>query len=440
MSRMSHKPLPRKVLLLGWVSFFADVSSEMIYPLMPLFVVGVLGASVGALGWIEGTAAALVALMGGVAGLRSDRVVGGVRRRVVWVRWGYGLPVLGKALLALATAWPMVLAGRLIDRLGKGLRSSPRDALIADAVHAEQRGAAFGLHRAMDTAGAFVGVLLATGLMLIVGATPDSSGAAAFRIVFAIAAGLGLISWAITWLVRDASGAAADATAAGAVPASASVQAPKKADAAVAAGPSVPGGLAAIRALPGSYWRVVGVLLLFALANSSDAFLLLRAREVGLSPVQVVLAYALFNLVYTLLSLPAGRLSDRVGRWRVTAVGWAIYAGVYAGFASVSATSGGIVAVWLLLAAYGAYMALTDGVGKALISDHAPKALRGTALGVFHMASGFAALAASAVAGALWDRFGSAAAFWFGGSAAAVAVAAVVLLELRGGLRPGPLR
>lgn len=401
----TSKRLPRAVVLLGWVSFLADVSSEMVYPLIPVFVVGVLGASATTLGGIEGAAALIVAFVTAWAGFRSDRR----RRRVPYIRIGYGLPVVGKTLMALAFAWPMVLAGRLIDRLGKGLRASPRDALIADAAAPTIRGRAFGFHRAMDTAGAMLGVLLAAGLLWWFTGSPAEGEAAApahdagwaFRVVFGISAALGLLSLALTFMVREAEhhGEAA----------------------------SVPSTEPAGRlGLPAAYWRTVALMLVFSFANSSDAFLLLRAGDVGLSPWAVVLAYALFNLTYTVVSYPAGIVSDRLGRWRVIAVGWAIYAAVYAGFAFTGAAG-----VWPLLALYGVYMALTDGVGKALVADHAPPEKRGTALGIFYMASGLVTLLASIVAGVLWDRVGPSATFGVGAVGAALAVILVPVLRPR---------
>lgn len=402
--------LPRAVILLGWVSFFADVSTEMIYPLIPMFVVGVLGASATTLGGIEGAAALIVALVTAWAGFRSDRH----HRRVPYVRIGYGLPVVGKALMALAFAWPMVLAGRLIDRFGKGLRASPRDALIADAAGPAIRGRAFGFHRAMDTAGAMVGVLLSAALLwwftgspaeTDTPAAPDHGAGWTFRVVFGISAVLGLLSLAVTFMVRES-------------------EAPPRGSATVQDAPS--GRLC----LPGAYWRTVALVLVFSLGNSSDAFLLLRARDVGLSPWAVVLAYALFNLTYTVISYPAGVLSDRLGRWRVIALGWAIYAAVYAGFA-ITGPSWGAASIWPLLALYGVYMALTDGVGKALVADHAPPKKRGTALGIFYMASGLVTLLASIVAGVLWDRIGPSATFGVGAALAVVAVALVPILRPR---------
>lgn len=388
--------LPRAVVLLGWVSFFADVSTELVYPLIPMFVVGVLGASATTLGGIEGAAALVVALVTAWAGFRSDRT----RRRVPFVRIGYGLPVIGKTLMAFALGWPMVLGGRLVDRFGKGLRSSPRDALIADAAGPSIRGRAFGFHRAMDTAGAMVGVLLAALLLWWLSGSPIEGAASgpardagwSIRVIFGISALLGLCSLALTFCVRESE-----------------TMPPRE-------GSAVPVAHASL-GLPASYWRVVAIMLVFSLANSSDAFLLLRAHDVGLSPWSVVLAYALFNLTYTVASYPAGLASDRFGRWRVIAVGWSIYAAVYASFAFTGAAG-----VWPLFALYGISMALTDGVGKALVADHAPPPRRGTALGIFAMAHGLATLLASLVAGVLWDRVGPSATFGVGAVGAALAV------------------
>jgi MFS family permease len=392
-------PLSRDVVALGWVSFFNDVSSEMVYPLLPLFTVVVLEASATSLGWIEGVAQAVVAFLTAWAGLRSDRV----RRRVPYVRWGYGLPLVGKAVLAVAVAWPMVLLGRVVDRVGKGVRSGPRDALIADVTRAEDRGRAFGLHRAMDSAGAVAGVLVAGLLLWWFTGTPIEDAAvtrtertaAAFRLIFAVAAGCGLVALAFTFTLRE----------------------PVIVEAAPAAG-------VRDRRLSRPFWIVLGLLLAFALANSSDAFLLLRAADLGLAPWEIVLLYAAFSFVYMLGSYPAGLLSDRVGRWRLIGVGWALYAIVYSLLACTGAT-----AIWPLLMLYGVQLAITDGVGKALLVDHAPRDRRGFAFGVFYMTSGVVTLASSVIAGVLWDRVGPEAPFWFGGGAAASAVALLVVIR-----------
>jgi MFS family permease len=377
----------REVVLLGWVSFFNDISSEMIYPLLPMFLVLVLGASATSLGWVEGVAQAVVALLAAWTGWHSDRV----RRRVPYVQVGYGLPVAGKLVLVAAVAWPMVLLGRTIDRVGKGIRSSPRDALIADATTPETRGRAFGLHRAMDSAGAVVGVVLAAVLVGVLG----TGTARDFRIVFAVAAVLGLIALALTFVLRE--------------------PAPHDAPVVLAASPTE-------TKLSRRYWIVLSILLVFSLANSSDTFLLLRAQQVGLAPWAVVVAYAVFSTVYMAVSYPAGALSDRVGRWPLILVGWVIYAVVYTGLAFTNA-----VGIWPLLALYGVYIALTDGVAKALLVDCAPRERRGFALGIYYMATAGTTLASSVAAGMLWDRASSAATF-ITGAVAAVAALAIALL------------
>jgi MFS family permease len=391
--------LPRQVWLLGGVSFFADISSEMIYPLLPLFIVAVLQASATEMGWIEGIAQAVVAFTAAWAGIRSDRF----RRRLPWVRVGYGLPVIGKIALALATAWPFVLLGRTVDRLGKGFRGSPRDALIADATPDDMRGRAFGLHRALDTAGALAGVIVATVLLWWLSGTPNGTGPPAtdarpYRIIFTIAAAMGVAAVALTFLVKE-------------VPQAAKSE------------PAPAGGKLKLSA---DYWKVLAILLAFGIANSSDTFLLLRAQNVGLSAWAVVAAYAMYNIVYAAISYPAGALSDRLGRWTLVGIGWAIYALVYAVFAIADTTT-----IWPAFAVYGLYMALTDGVGKALIADHAPKQHRGRAMGIFNLATGVATIVSSVVAGLLWDHVGPAAPFWLGAGAAVAALGILVIARPR---------
>ncbi len=377
------------------VSLFNDISTEMIYPLLPLFTVAVLHATATDLGWIEGTAQAVVALMTAWAGMRSDRA----RARVPWIRLGYGLPVVGKLVLALATTWPLVLIGRSVDRLGKGFRSGPRDALIADVTPDELRGAAYGLERALDTAGAFIGVIAAALLLWWLSGTGDASRP--IRIVLVIAAGLGVVSFAVAFFVREAA---------------------HRDDAKAPPQPT------RVAALPRAYWQTLAILMVFALANSSDTFVLLRASDVGLAPWTVVAAYAVYNLVYALASYPAGALSDRIGRWTLVSIGWAIYAVAYAGFAIVTP-----VRVWPTFAVYGLYIALTDGVGKALIADHAPREHRGRALGIYYACLAGATLISSVAAGVLWDRVGHAATFWAGSIAAIVSIGVLAIARPRAG-------
>jgi len=356
--------------------------------------------------------------MSAYAGFRSDRS----KRRVPWIRAGYGLPVLGKALIAVASAWPLVLGGRLLDRFGKGLRGAPRDALIADAAGAAQRGRAFGVHRAFDTAGALVGVLGAAFLLWWLTGTPARPSAATdvvlvraetpawvYRLIFGIGSALGLAALVLTFLVRESEPSPRPSSVSGPAPAG-----------------RAPGPAPFSR----SYRAMLAVLVLFSLANSSDTFLLLRASDLGLSPWTVVLVYALYNVTYAALSYPAGAWSDRWGRWRLIAVGWGIYAVVYAGFAWLPASRAW--GLWPLMALYGAYMALTDGVGKALIADLAPRERRGAAMGIYYALTGLTTLLASVAAGLLWDVFGAPAAFLLGAGSATVALVALLFF------RPGP--
>lgn len=381
--------LPPVVRRLGWVSFFADVSSEMAYPLLPLFVVGALGAPVAALGLIEGGSQALVALLAFLSGRRSDRT----RRRLPPVRWGYGLPVAGRALIALASGWPAVLAGRLVDRVGKGLRGSPRDALIVDATPPALLGRAFGFHRALDTAGACVGGLAAAWLIAVLAARGDAP-AMAYRTAFAVAAALGLLAFLLTLRLREPGAPAAREVA--------------------------DGGAAARPAPRRAYSVTLAVLVVFAFANSSDTLLLLRATGLGLSAPAVVLAWTGCSLVAALLAYPAGRLSDRVGRHALLGLGWALYAAVYAGFALADGASPGLALA--LLGAYGVQLALVEGVGRALLADVVDPARRGAQLGQAALATGLASLAGSLLAGRLWDESGPRAAFLLGAGAATLAL------------------
>ena len=444
-------PLPRSVWLLSWVSFFADVSSEMVYPLLPLYLVSVLGSSKTQLGVIEGCAILIVSLMSAIAGFRSDRK-GKRGGRVPWIRWGYGLPVIGKSIIAMANGWPLVLGGRLLDRFGKGLRGAPRDALIADAVSNDQLGRAFGMHRAFDTAGALIGVLLSALLLWWLTGTPQKTAttealtAAAvtpgwvYRTIFAVGAALGLASTVLTFLVREseptqtpvdpqleklAPPSNTEVTATLDTPHETIV--PESSPSSAPHGPHLQPSQTGWLHLPGQYWAALGVLILFSLANSSDTFLLLRASELGFSSWGVVLVYAVYNISYSALSYPAGVLSDRLGRWNIIAVGWAIYIISYIGFATLPA--GFAWGMWPLMAIYGVYMAFTDGVGKALIADCAPREMRGAAMGLFYALTGLTTLGASLLAGAVWDRSGSISALLIGAGCAILALGALPLIR-----------
>jgi len=382
------KPLPAVVKRLGWVSFCTDVASEMAYPVVPLFLASVLGAPALTLGFIEGVAEAVVSLMKGWSGWYSDRT----GKRVPLIRLGYGLGALSKPLLALAFAWPMVFLARGVDRLGKGLRVSARDALVADAVDARDAGRAYGFGRMMDTFGAMTGAFIAMGLLWFL---PGG-----YRIIFLLATIPGLVTIWLTFGLREARAS---------MPATATQPRPSVRQ--------------ALSAQPAAYWRTLIPLGFFALANSSDAFLLLRARNLGMSDLEVVLAYALFNLVYAASAFPLGSLSDRLGRWPMLCCGWVLYAGVYFWMGEAPLAS-----LWWLFPVYGLYMGLTDGASKTLIAVQTEPRTRGLAIGIFQMAVGLMTLCGSLLAGLFWDVFGPASAFRLGGGMALAALAALLFL------------
>jgi MFS family permease len=378
--------LPKRVWLLGWVSFFADVCSEIVYPVVPIFLRTVLGVPMAFIGVVEGLAEGTASFMNGVAGLHSDRT----GRRAPYIRWGYALSAVGKPIVGLATGWGLVACARVLDRFGKGLRTTARDALIADVAPPEKRGRTFGMHRTMDTAGALVGV--AMGLLLLY-VLPGQ-----YRLIFAIAFVPGVVAWALTLKVRDVQNRA-------------SAEERRR---------------VSWRSLPKSYWWILAPNVLFAIANSSDVFLLLRAKDLGLTDFNVVLAYMAYNVTYVLVSYPAGRLSDKVGRWWLIAGSWTLYAGVYLGFSLT-----GVGALWPLFMLYGGYIGISKGVSKALVADYAPKEAKGTALGVFNMATGTFALAASVLTGVVWDAFGYAVAFQVCAGLALLAVLTIPVSILR---------
>jgi MFS family permease len=381
-------PVPgvkRPVFILGVVSFLTDVSSEMVYPLVPLFLTSVLGAPLTAVGIIEGLAEGGASLFKTVGGWASDRLR--MRRPLVFA--GYALSAVAKPLLAAAYVWPVVLLVRFGDRAGKGVRTAPRDALVAEVTPAQVRGRAFGFHRAADTLGAVVGPAVALGLLALFS---DN-----FRLIFILAfipavAGVALVS-----LVRErpAPPAAAGATT------------------------------STWRELGVGFYVFLGVSLVFALGNSSDVFLLLRAKDVGLSNSEVVLSYMLFNLVYAVVAMPAGIASDRLGRRNVIGVGFAVFAAVYVGFG----LAGGGAVIWPLFAVYGLHMALTEGVGRAFVADFVPGERRATALGLYQGAMGGMILLSSVIAGALWDIVDPAAPFFLGAVTALLALVALVILR-----------
>ncbi len=381
-------PIPgvkQPVFFLGIVSFFTDVSSEMIYPLVPLFLTSIVGAPVAAIGLIEGVAESTASIGRLASGWLSDRL--GMRKPLVML--GYGLSAIAKPLLAAANVWPAALGARFTDRLGKGVRTAPRDALMADVTPKESRGRSFGFHRAADSTGAVLGP--AIGLGLFEAFSHD------YRLVFVIAffpAAAGVL--ALTF-VREHKPAAQ----------------PK-------------GKARPLRDLGARFYIFLAISLLFAFGNSSDAFLILRSQNLGLTAAETVSAYILYNAIYTAASFPAGIASDRFGRRNIIVPGFAFFALVYLGF---GAANHGYY-VWPLFAVYGLYIAMTDAVGKAFVIDFAPADARGTALGVYTGGIGAMVLLSSVVAGELWDHVDPAAPFLLG-AATGLASAVLVFVLLR---------
>lgn len=384
--------IPRPVWVLGLVSFFADLSSELIYPIIPIFLTATLGAPVTAVGVTEGVAEATANFTRLFSGRWSDRV----NARKPFIVAGYALAASGKLILCLAPVWGFALAGRAVDRFGKGIRTAPRDALLADFTTDEDRGRLFGFHRSFDSLGAVGGPLI--GLLFIAFAGDH------LRWVIALAVVPGVIAvFVLRWLperkAEDDGGAAANIS---------------------------------LRRLPRQYWLFLAVATIFMAGNSSDAFLILRSKDIGLSTTLVVLAYVVYNTVYTLGAYPAGALSDRVPRPVLLASGYVIFAAVYLGFAVSSRDW----AIWPLFACYGVYIAATDGVAKAFVADMAPASMRSSALGVFQGTTGLVTLVASIAAGVLWDVVSPKAPFYLGASCAAAAAVVFVALFAAGSLRP----
>lgn len=372
--------LPLTVLALGATSFFTDVASEAVFPLLPGFL-ALLGAGPTFLGLLEGVADAVSSLLKYVAGAHSDKV--GHKKGLVL--FGYGLATVVRPLLALAAAPWHVLAIRTTDRVGKGVRSAPRDALIAGAVDAKDSGRAFGFHQAMDHAGAVVGPLLATALLYF---------GVSVRTVFALTLIPGLLAVASIFVVKEPERTAPAATA----------EKPKAAP------------------LPARLKHLLALLFFFALANSSDAFLLLRARELGTPETWLPTLWLLLNLSKMWWASRGGTWSDTMPRHRLVLAGWAVYAVSY-GLLAAAWTSW---QVWVVLVAYGAFAGLTEPVEKAMVKDLAPVEARGRAFGLYHGLLGAAAIPAGLLTGALWQSFGAPVALLVGAAVAAVAAAGLV--------------
>jgi MFS family permease len=387
------RAIPGAVWALGFVSLFMDMSSEAIHSLLPVFLVSVLGTDAATVGLIEGVAEAAASVTKVFSGTLSDYL--GQRKRLAVA--GYGLAAATKPFFALATTPGMVFAARFIDRIGKGIRGAPRDALVGDIAPAELRGAAYGLRQALDTVGAFAGPLLATALMVLTGER--------YRLVFWIAVVPAITS--VGLLVGR-------------------VQEPKPR--APAREARFPISFQDFRRLGLAYWLLTTTFALFTLARFSEAFLVLRGATLGLPAASIPLVMVAMNVVYAASSYPAGRLSDRISRWHLLAAGF----GVLVAADLALAFAGGIPGLFLGVGLWGLHMGLTQGIFAALVADATAPERRGTAFGVFNLAGGLAMLLASLLAGWLWDRYGAAGTFTAGALITGAALAAVLGLRRRG--------
>ncbi len=388
---LSIRQLPRNVWAVGLTSFFMDISSEMVINILPLFLSNVLGVQTGLIGLIEGIAEATASILKLFSGWLSDKIGGRKSLAVL----GYGLSSVVKPFFYFANSWGMIAGVRWADRVGKGIRTAPRDALVADSATPATRGLAFGFHRAMDTAGALLGLLIAALVVWLAQANALSLSRPTFQTIVLISLVPAFLA-VITLMVG-----AKDVPIAG-----------------VRASPKF-----SLRSMGKPFNIFLVIVSIFTLGNSSDAFLVLRAQNLSVSVIGILMMLVVFNLLYALISTPAGARSDKIDRRRLIISGWLVYAAIYLGFAL--ARQGW--QVWLLYVAYGLYYGLAYGTANALVADLVPEALRGTAYGTYHAVIGILAFPASFIAGLLWQGmgawagFGPSAPFWFGGSLALIA-------------------
>ncbi len=375
------------VIILGLTSFFTDIASEMVYPLIPFFLTVTLGASPAVLGLIEGIAESTASLLKIFSGYFSDKF----KKRKGLAIAGYASSAFGKLLLYMANSWGFVFAGRLVDRFGKGIRTAPRDALIADSISSGKTGTAFGLHRAMDTGGAVIGVVLA--YYFLTHYAGDYSKVFLWSLV---PAAIGVL---LLFLARE-----------------------KRKEMAARKPPSLKW-----RALPRKLQLFLIVAFIFTLGNSSNTFLLLRSKDIGFTPATAILLYLVYNIVYGAVSYPAGRLSDKVGRKSLLVAGYVFYGLVYLGFAFVSGPQHAWF-VWTLFGVYGLYSGFTEGIEKALVTDLAPAEVRATAIGLHATILGVGLFPASFIAGELWQYIGPSATFYFGSFMGIIAAVGLMLV------------
>ncbi len=386
------------VFFLGLVSLLTDISSEMIFTLVPLFLSNVLGAATTVIGFIGGLSESTDAIFRIFSGWLSDRI----GRRKPLALLGYSISTIAKPFMYLANSWGLVMAIRFGDRVGKGIRSSPRDALVADSVSVEKRGRGFGLHRAMDTVGAAIGLVIAAVIIYQVQGGGFELGLETYQwlvLVGTIPAVLAIL--VLLFFVRERW---------------------RKLPQNSAKGNINQGKLN--KGFDIRFKIFLVIMAVFTLGNSSDFFVILRAQNLEAPLVQVTLMLVLFNVTYAAISWPAGRLSDKLGRRRIIAFGWAIYALAYIGFALASS----LWQIWLLFALYGIYYGIVEGVARAFVADLVPAEKRGTAYGLYHGVIGLTLLPASLIAGWLWDAVNPAAPFYFGAGLAFVAMLGLMVL------------
>lgn len=386
--------LGKNVFFTGLVSFFMDISSEMIYPLVPLFLANVLGVNKSMIGLIEGIAESTASLLKVFSGWLSDRI--GQRKNLMLA--GYAISTLSRPIIALAGTWQQVFAARFVDRLGKGIRTAPRDAIIADSTQSTHLARAFSFHRSMDTMGAVVGPAIALLLLHLYNNN--------YKLVFWFST----IPGAIAVLVIIAF-----------------IGEKKRSAITTADRPRL-----SLRHFDGKVRFFILIATLFALGNSSDAFLILRAEQVGVPTVLIPAVYLMFNLIYSLSAIPAGMAADKYGKKRIILLGFVLFTGLYYGFAVAKSSA----AIWALFALYGLFMGLTEGVQKAFLASIIPPDFKATAFGVYATAVGIATLPASLIGGLLWDRVSPAATFYFG--AATATLAAILFIVLIVSIKTSP--
>lgn len=394
--------LPKNVFTLGWVSFFMDVSSEMIYPLLPLFLTNILGANKTMVGLIEGIAESTASLLKIVSGYLSDRF----RKRKPLILYGYGLSTLTRPIVAIATGWAGVLVYRFIDRIGKGIRTAPRDAIIAESTEEGKLGKAFGFHRAMDTCGAIVGPAIAIAVLYLFGhsypsgplpAASVKAAEKAFRTLFwlSMIPGLAAVALIILFVKEKAHSSSS----------------------------GYPKSLFRHSMVNSDFRKFLIVVGVFTLGNSSNAFLILKMQDAGAGILNITGLYLLFNAVYSAASLPAGMAADRFGKKRMILGSYILFALIYSGLAfSKTQTS-----VWALLIAYGIFMGISEGIQRAFVATLLSSNSIGTGYGIYHTLTGLTTLPASLIAGLLWDRMGPQATFLFGAITGTIAAALFLL-------------